>query len=332
MKKIIAVVVALAVIAGLIAAYMVSSGEIKKERESEKPIVSEPRARESEGDVVLTLNEEAQKRLALKMTALAAAQYEPEVKGYGRVLDPAALSAMAADAASARAAANASEKEVQRLKILAGQDNASARALQAGEAAAERDRAAVEAAEEKFISTWGPGITERKDLTELLQSLARRDKALARVDLPAGELVKTQLTGASLTALAEETNRVAAEVIGPAPTVDPQIQGQGFLLLLKGHEPAFAPGAAVIGYLKVPGSSLTGVVVPSEAITRFNARSWVYVQTGAQTFVRREVSPQRSLAEGLLVTEGFKPGERVVVQGARMLLSEEQKHSIRMSD
>jgi hypothetical protein len=331
MKKIIAVTVAL-VVAGLIAAYIFGRQEIKKEREGEQPVVSPSRVTESEGGVVVTFDEETQKRLALKVEALVAAQYEPQARAFGRVLDPAALSVMAADAASARALAKASAKEIERLKTLAGQENASVRALQAGEAAAERDRVAAEAADQKFIATWGQGITERKDLGELMQSLARRDEALARVDLPSGELIKTQLAGAWLAASAEDTNRLPAEVLGPAPTVDPQTQGQGFLLLARGREPWLAPGAAVVGFLKVQGNPMTGVTVPGRAITRFNGKSWVYVQTGAQTFARREVSAQRPLGEGWLVTEGFKAGERVVVQGARMLLSEEQKHSIRMLD
>jgi hypothetical protein len=204
--------------------------------------------------------------------------------------------------------------------------------MQAGEAAAERDRVTAESAEQRFLAAWGPAIAERKNLPELLRALARRDEALVRVDLPSGELIRTQLSGALVAALADESNRVPAELIGQAPTVDAQTQGQGFLLLIKTREVAVAPGAAVVGYLKASGSPVAGVTVPGDAITRFKGKAWVYVQTGAQSFARREISPQRSQGEDWVVTEGLKPGEQAVVQGARMLLSEEQKQHIKMLD
>jgi hypothetical protein len=336
MKKIIVGVVALLVVllvtGGLIFGYFQGQKEIRKEREGEAPVASKSRVSESPSGAVITFDEETQARIGLKVATLGAAQREPELKAYGRVLDPAALSAMAADALTARAAARASEKEVERLKTLASQDNASARALQAGEAAAERDRVTADSAEQRLMATWGPAIAERKDLEELLRALARRDKALARVDLPAGALIRSQVSGASVAALADETNRVPAEVIGQAPTIDAQTQGQGFLLLVKTRDAAFAPGAAVTGFLTVAGSTVAGVAVPEEAITRFNGKAWIYVKTGAQTFARRVVSPAHSQDNEWLVTEGLKPGELVVVQGARMLLSEEQKQQIKMLD
>ena len=45
----------------------------------------------------------------------------------------------------------------------------------------------------------------------------------------------------------------------------------------------------------------------------------------AQWFARREVVQARPVDAGWFVSEGFKPGEKIVVAGAQLLLSEELK-------
>jgi hypothetical protein len=115
---------------------------------------------------------------------------------------------------------------------------------------------------------------------------------------------------------------VDAQVLGPAPAVDPQMQGQGFLLLQKIHP--LAPGTAVKGWLTVPGEAESGVTVPREAVLRHEAEVFVYLQTGDDQFARRQIELERPLDAGWFV-RGLKPQDKVVVVGAQQLLSEELK-------
>ena len=320
-------------VGALIFAYRVMSKERAAEAEREKPVASESNvSRNVSGEIVLTLDSEAQRRIALKVTTLPAAQHAPEVKGFGRVLDPEPLSLLFAKLASIRATAEASQREWKRLKMLSAQDNTSARALQTTEAAAQRDHAELVSGQHRFLLTWGRALADRKDLAELVQSLATGENALVRIDLLAGELLKTRPLGARLFAFADENNGVDAELIGTAPAVDAQTQGQGFLFLVKSSRPGFAPGGAVVGYLKVEGEVRNGVVIPLSAVTRFGGKPWIFVQTGDDTFLRREIALETPADEGWFTTRAIKPGERVVVSGAQMLLSEEQKYQIHMGD
>src|SRR5207249_10042250 len=66
------------------------------------------------GETFLKLDKEAQLRAGLKTAPLAAAQAKPEVQGYGRVLDPAPLAALLVEAASAKAALDASTRSEER--------------------------------------------------------------------------------------------------------------------------------------------------------------------------------------------------------------------------
>src|ERR1051326_1665865 len=105
--------------------------EEKKDEKKEVSFVQHS----TNGETFLKLDKEAQLRVGLKTAALAAAQAKPEVQGYGRVLDPGPLAALLVEAASNKAALDASTREYDRLKILHAGQNASTRALETAEAA-----------------------------------------------------------------------------------------------------------------------------------------------------------------------------------------------------
>ena len=333
MKKVLIAIIAIVAVAALIFAYKEMSKERAAEREREKPVASESKvSRNASGETILTMDDETQKRIALKIATLASAQLQPEVKGYGRVLDPGPLSSLVAELVSARAAARASQMDLERLKVLSAQNNASARSTQAAEALAQRDSSSANSAQQRLLIAWGKAIADHPDLAALVQSLASGESTLVRIDVLGGEFLKTQPLGARLFALSDENNAVEAEFIGIATAVDAQTQGQGFLFLVKSRQTGFVAGAALVGFVKITGEAQNGVVIPRTAVTRFNGKPWVYLQSAEGTFLRREISLERPLAEGWFAAQAMKPGERVVVGGAQLLLSEEQKYQIHMGE
>ena len=293
-----------------------------EEKKSESPWKL---SRNTNGEPVLTLDEATQKRVGLQLAPLAAAQLTPEVKAYGRVLDPAALATAVAESVAARAMAEASQKEFERIKILAGQNNASTRTLQTAEAAALRDSAQADAARIRLRTAWGEAITDSKDLRGVVESLAAGASALVRLDLPAGEVLKSVPTGARVFAMADEGTPFEAKFLGAAANVDAQTQGRGFFFLVTKPQGQFKPGGAVLGYLGVAGDAQSGVLVPREAVIHADGHAWVYLQTGAGAFTRKEITTAHALAGGWFVREPLGAGDRVVVIGAQQLLSEELK-------
>ena len=152
------------------------------------------------------------------------------------------------------------------------------------------------------------------------RSLTLGETALVRIDLPAGEALKSTPVSARLVSLnGEEDSR--ADLFGPAPAVDPQTQGQGFLFLVK--DKTLAPGAAVTGYLRIPGEPVSGVIIPGGAVLRHEGKAWVYLQTADDSFTRREITLDRSADNGWFIAGGITAKDRVVVNGAQTILSEE---------
>ncbi len=334
MKKIIIITVVLALLSGgLIVAYREMSKERALEMQGEAPVIPESRVKRSGSEVIVTLDAGTQQRLALKTESPAATNLSPEVKGYGRVLDPAPLVAAVLELAPAQAVLDASRKELERVKILRAQENASARVLEVAELAVRRDELALTAAHTRLGLGWDKSVLGRKDLRAFTRSLGERETALVRVELPAGEGLHAPPASARLVTLAEANAVIVAQLLGPATDVDPQTQGQGFLFLAENGAAKLTPGAMVTAFLPTGGAVQTGVVVPRDAVLRAEGRAWVFVQTGAETFVRREISLEHPLATGWFVARGVAASDKLVVTGAQALLSEELKAQIpKMAD
>src|SRR4029453_10123084 len=97
----------------------------------EEEHVAESHVLRTNGQSFVKLDKEYQEHAGVRLAPLEAVLRKPEVKDYGRVLDPAPLAAQVANLATARAALEASTREYQRLKILHAQDqNVSTRALE----------------------------------------------------------------------------------------------------------------------------------------------------------------------------------------------------------
>jgi len=284
------------------------------------------------GEAILTLDRETQKRIGLKAERVLPATMNPELKAYGRVLDPAPLAALSLELVSAQVTLTASEKEFERLKLLNEQKSASDRAFQAAEVTVRRDRILVETIRTRLVSAWGKGIVQRSDLVELAHSLTLQASVMVRIDLPAGEILNTAPEGARIAPASSEGRGAPAVLLGPAPSVDPQMQGQGFLLLVTTNSLGLVPGAAVSGYLRVAGASIAGFTVPDSAVVRQAGHGWVYVQTSDETFTRRLIELNHRAEDGWFVKAGLAANELIVVNGAQTLLSEEQKYQIRLLD
>ncbi len=297
---------------------------------------------DSSGQTVVKLDPKEQSLIGLKVMPLVAAEAPAEVKGFGRVLDPAPLAALVTEGASAQAALQASTKEYERVKTLFSQDqNASARALETAEAAMNKDRVALESVQLRLLAGWGKEIASRPDLQTFVVSLAARQAALIRVDLPLGDRPMTLPVSGRVAPVGVPDNAIDAQILGPAPTTDPQTQTEGYLLLVgasprgrpssgQAQEPAPAAGATLVAWLAVPGPARSGVIVPREAVLRHQGQTFVYLQKD-DVFQRKAVTLERPIGNGWFVAVGannhspLQPQAKVVVVGAQQLLSEELK-------
>lgn len=100
-------------IAACLALAVACHHEADKPAEKKEPEKASPVSHNAAGETVLKLDPEAQKRVGVKVEPLAAADFSPEVKGYGRVLDPAPLVALVSELAAAHLAVENGRREFQ---------------------------------------------------------------------------------------------------------------------------------------------------------------------------------------------------------------------------
>ncbi len=118
---------------------------------------------------------------------------------------------------------------------------------------------------------------------------------------------------------------------GPAPEADPVTRLPAFRYLLPPRD-VLRPGVGLVAL--VPGAEVPAgaVRVPTEAVVQWDALAWAYVELEPDRLVRVRVPTDRPVSGGWLVAGGIGPGDRVVVQGAGQLLSEEFRSRITVGE
>ena len=282
---------------------------------------------DTNGNVVVGMGDEMQGNAGIVVAGLEEAQWSPEVKAYGRVVDPAALAGLISDFETAQASYVVSSNDLVRLKTLGAQGNASPKALEAAEAAAVKDRLAAQTARDHLVLAWGHKVAERAASPDFMKALTSLENVLVRADVPAGDNLSSAPAGARIVKLSGES--ADAEFLDTASGVDPQVQGRGFIFAISKNPSRFLAGEAVTAFLKVPGEPLKGVRVPRDAIVRTEGKGWVYIlNDNGESFTRREIPLDRPAENGWFVTGSIAPGQHIVVTGAQVLLSEELKASM----
>lgn len=243
----------------------------------------------------------------------------PEVQAFGRVLDPTALATVVAEVETARTALVASGKELERAeKLFAAGGNASAQTVETAQAAAGRDRAALNSAEARLNAAWGRPVAQAA--AEILAALAKGG-SLVRLDVLLGEAPDVNAKEAHLS-VPGRTGVVTAKIIGPAPTADPQIQGGGFIALA--YDSGLAAGTALRATLLGIGESSNVLVLPRSAVVYHQGSAWIFVLGEEDTFERKLVTLGRGVGGAdVVIQAGAEPDEQVAATGAQQLLAAE---------
>ena len=278
-----------------------------------------PEKTEAQNQAGVRIDAETQARIGLKMETPVAAQWQPQLRAAGRVVDPLAFTAAAADYETARAATETSQRELERTQKLAGQNNVSPRALETAQAMAAHDLLALKSARAKFTSEWGVQLAARTNLVAFGENLQTDDTALVKLSLPVGTFPNPLPPSATVYFFNDETNSMAADFTDNLG-IDPATQVQTLLFSANKKLP---PSAAVTGFLKTSGERVHGVIVPAGAVLRHEGKGWIYVQTETNQFVRAEIPLDRLVADGWFVSENLSATNRIVTSGAQTVLSAE---------
>jgi hypothetical protein len=266
---------------------------------------------------------EIQAKLGLASQPLMAKTAAATVAGFIRVLDPGPLAQLDADIQTAEAAAHASVAEAARSKALNADGQAvSTKALQAAQAQAEGDAAKLALLRRRLGLEWGEGLARLSDRqrSQLLAQISSGKAALVRIDTPSGQgLARLRGVDIDLGGLGS----VHARVLGAARAADPHLLSPGLIAKASGANTRFLGVGLAVPVKLTTAAAVTGVVAPRDALLRSQGKTWVYVRTGAESFLRKPVEDARPDDKGLFAPAGLQPGQQVVTRGAAALFAAE---------
>jgi len=296
------------------------------------------------GSAAVRLPKESQGASGIATQTLERAHAEAAVEVYGVIvnLQPlidlrARYATSVSEARSLRAAASNSAADYQRFKKLFEDDrNVSERALQAAEAQWKADQARLSAAEQaegaardSIRSGWGEALAGWATNPEstAFQALAQQREVLAQITFPYDLHAQAGKVAMTLAPVSAPGEGRPARFVSAAPQTDATLPGVTYFYVVDAS--GLRVGMRIAGRLKIGGNTRDGVVVPSAAVVWHGGKAWAYVKEKDDLFVRREVSTAQELANGWFDANHFEAGDEVVVSGAQLLLSEEQKLQIR---
>ncbi|MDE2264709.1 MAG: hypothetical protein KGL29_02315 [Alphaproteobacteria bacterium] len=277
----------------------------------------------------------------LKANGIVTAQlqtqsYRAQAEGIATVVDPQALTALAAQLATAHAAVEAANEEVM---ATAAESKRQQALYRNGKYVSERDEqtaiAAAAAAKAQRVSaiaadsstranavaTWGAALAAIAEQGPgAFADYADGRRALLAIALPIGTSAMPEKV---IEILLPTGPALSASLIGPSPRADTIVQGPSYYYSTAGE--GLRSGQRFAAVVGIGASSATGVVIPDAAVLWYAGEPWVYVETAPGHFTRRLIITDARDAKGWFQVKGFKAGERVVVHGSELLLSQELK-------
>ncbi len=329
------VIALLLIVAGLLI-WGLLRGRKELPPESEKPVEAVSDASGEEQKTVVTFKRLAQERSGIVAAPLKPMSYREEIQAYGTVLPLQSLADLRnryiqakAQLENALTMAEVSKREYERLKVLNEDNkNVSDKALQAAEAAWRSDevnlrasREALPALEGTVHQQWGDVIARWVfEGSPAFYKLIQQQEVLVQMTLSPG--VHLSPPPETVQVQAPEGTLMSAHFVSLSPRTEPRLQGMSFFYLAPGHPVRLLPGMNVVAFMP-SGPEVKGFFIPGSSVVWWQGKAWVYLQTNSDRFVRRDVPTDNPVKEGYFVTKGFRPGERIVITGAQLLLSEQ---------
>jgi len=284
---------------------------------SEKPAEAEKESAEGPG---LTLKPEEVKSLGIAVQAAMPAQFTGRIAGYGVVTALDTIAQADSEFLTAQAAATQSAAAAARARSLStGEDAAISREqLEVAESKAAADAAALGLARRKTEAAFGLNSPwhDAAGRQAVMRRLASGEAVLVRVTFPAIGGVAPRRVDVSR--MGADRKSWTARTVWDAPA-DAAVPGRSFYALVEGSD--LAQNERVTAAIPT-GTSQAGAKIPAHALVYGESEAWVYRQTAANTFQRTKVDISRPLDDGYFV-DTVKPGDKVVTDGAGMLMARE---------
>jgi hypothetical protein len=293
---------------------------------------AEPQALAAEETEGVTLKPEEVQRMGIVTTEAKTTMHAPEATGFAVVLAHESVATAVAELDTAVATERQSRGALERTRRLAGTAGAMPSDTMEGlERQAVVDQVALELSRRKLSALFGQNAPwKNQPDNRQLRALADGDARLVRISFPLGALGDATPRSLRLARInaAQDGKSIETRLIWSAPA-DANVPGHSFFAYLKSSP--FGEGEHLLAWVPV-GEPETGVFVPQSAALINAGKYWCYVEENPGQFVRVELDPNATIADGFFIKEGIEPGAKIVTVAAGQLLAREINPSTAAAD
>lgn len=288
---------------------------------------------------------ERQKLSGLQTSEARQTEYQPEFVAFGKALDIQPLTALRlryfqakAESSIIQARINQLQQSLQRVKLLVDDGITAKRKLQEQQSLWQSENSRLDAAR---FNIEGVINEARLNLGRELSGRILSTQSDFMDSLISGNLVILLITLQPEQSLPSDNPIFAdpnghrnsakkAEFIAESPQSNAAFQGRSYFFQTK--NPDLKPGMNVTAWIRNKENGQTGVIIPKSAVFRSMGENYVFIKTGKDRFVRREIGTGSPTQNGYFIQNTINPGELIVTIGSLMLLSEESKKPIQTDD
>lgn len=302
-----------ALVLGLVTMFRRHQARLAGQAASEEPVVAPSRMRAVDGEALVVLDSADLRRLGLATAPLREATRAPEVRLAGTLVpEPDRVVAVRAPVAGRLGVPEGARWPRFGETVSAG-----------AELAQVSDAKPLAAPRGGVVTQVGAQPGEMVQAGQLLLEITDYAHPLARIAWPPDAPPPPSRLLLAPPGDEGSGRRVAARLVGAAPQADEVTRLPAYLYRADRSWPGARPGALVSAFVSDPRAPARGTLVPDRAVVQWEGLTWAYVERGPGRFARVRVPNDRPVPGGFLAGSGLAPGQRVVVQGAEQLLSEE---------
>ena len=301
--------------------------------------------------LTVLVDEELSGYAGIETMVLATSRYFPESKALARVVDIRPLVALKArynQAVSALNVAKVTERsaaqELKRLNTLAkGVGSVATKKVNYARAVWREANALlqglafdVQAVKDEALQSWGATLSEwvfAKD-SEQWQRLLSHQDSLLLVMLPVDVSLASDISFIRVARDGAHKQGRKAYFVSPAVVTGVLTQGESYFFKIATGR--LRTGMRLDAWIPISNVPIEGLFIPDKAMVWYDGHPWVYVEQEKGRYQRRSIENGMPTTGGVFVEASsvntlqtnLAAGEKLVMQGAQMLLSEEFKWQI----
>jgi hypothetical protein len=286
--------------------------------------------REATASVILSAQQV--EKLGVLAEPAKLSEYSGEIAGYGTVIAHDTIATAVAELTTAQATEHQSRASLARTQRLAGTAGAtSADVAETAQRQSATDSAAFTLAQQRLSAIMGSAAAGKGAVGEsVLQDLSSGKIKLVRATFPLSALrgpAPKRLRAGHLDAIAPNAPHPSQgwtlDSVWDAPA-DIGFPGRSFFALLKSSDAG--EGERLLVWAPDGSLAQQGVMIPAASVLIHDGKYWCYLETRPGTFVRQEVSTDRPVADGYIVST-VAAGDKVVTTAVGLLLARETNPS-----